>query len=106
MPIYEYECANSHRFDLRQSFSDKPTADCPTCNNIANRVFRAVPVHFKGSGFYVNDYGRGSAGATGSSKGDDSKESESGSNKETASTPTSKETSTATAGSTGDSGDK
>ncbi|MCH8205493.1 MAG: FmdB family transcriptional regulator [Chloroflexi bacterium] len=61
MPTYEYECKSCHnRFEMRQSFSSEPVATCPVCMNGANRVFHAVPVVFKGSGFYVNDYGKGS----------------------------------------------
>ena len=62
MPTYEYECRSCHhRFDERQSFSSEPVATCPLCMNGARRVFHAVPVVFKGSGFYVNDYGKGSS---------------------------------------------
>ena len=62
MPTYEYECRSCrHRFDERQSFSAEPVATCPLCMDGARRVFHAVPVVFKGSGFYVNDYGKGSS---------------------------------------------
>ena len=84
MPIYEYECDNRHRFELRQSFTDKAVAACPTCDLEARRLFRPVPVHFKGSGFYVNDYGRGSA-ATSDSNGGESKESPDSGSKESSS---------------------
>lgn len=58
MPIYEYECARKHRFELKQSFTAEPVATCPSCSTTARRVIHVPPVHFKGSGFYVNDYGR------------------------------------------------
>ena len=64
MPRYDYQCDEcGHRFELKQSFSSEPVAPCPQCLNGARRVFHAVPIVFKGSGFYVNDYGKhGSAG--------------------------------------------
>lgn len=73
MPRYDYECQNCHnRFEVKQSFSSDPVADCPKCSNKASRLIRSVPVVFKGSGWYVNDYGRG-PNASGSSS--ESKES-------------------------------
>ena len=58
MPFYDFQCANNHRFELKQSFNAAPSAICPTCTKPARRLISLVPVHFKGSGFYVNDYGR------------------------------------------------
>ncbi len=56
MPTYQYQCENcTHRFELRQSFSDKPIAICPVCRGVAPRLFCPVPILFKGPGFYVTD---------------------------------------------------
>jgi putative FmdB family regulatory protein len=56
MPTYQYRCLNCNlQFELKQSFSDKPIADCPTCHGIARRIFSSVPILFKGPGFYVTD---------------------------------------------------
>lgn len=56
MPTYQYRCLNcSRQFDLRQSFNDKPVADCPSCHGVARRVFCPVPIIFNGPGFYVTD---------------------------------------------------
>lgn len=56
MPIYQYRCLNCNlQFELKQSFNDKPIADCPTCHGIARRIFSPVPILFKGPGFYVTD---------------------------------------------------
>jgi len=56
MPTYQYQCLScQHRFELRQSFSDKPIAACPVCHGVAHRLFSAVPILFKGSGFYITD---------------------------------------------------
>ena len=59
MPTYEYQCeACEHRFDLRQSFPADTVTDCPQCGKLAKRRISLVPVIFKGSGWYVNDYSR------------------------------------------------
>jgi len=56
MPIYQYRCLNCNLlFELKQSFNDKPIADCPSCHGIARRLFSAVPIIFNGPGFYVTD---------------------------------------------------
>ncbi len=61
MPTYVYECSDcSHRFELKQSFQSETVAPCPICKKKAQRVILSVPVVFKGSGWYVNDYGKGS----------------------------------------------
>ena len=61
MPIYEYRCPNGHVFELFQRMSDAAPAACVTCGEgPVERVLYPVAVHFKGSGFYSTDYGRGS----------------------------------------------
>ena len=56
MPTYQYRCLNCNRqFELKQSFDDKPVADCPSCHGVARRIFCAVPIIFNGPGFYVTD---------------------------------------------------
>ena len=72
LPTYEYRCeAESHRFELRQSFDSDPVHECPECGSVSRRVFHAPAVVFKGSGFYVNDYGKkgGNMGSSSSSSG-------------------------------------
>ena len=79
MPRYDYECLSCSRvFELKQSFSDEPVADCPECGSRSRRKFHAVPVIYKGSGFYTTDYARSSlrANGTGSSSSDDSEKKE------------------------------
>lgn len=72
MPIYEYECTGcSSRFELKQSFNDEPKASCPQCGGRAIRVFFPVPIHFKGSGFYVTDNGGYHSNSSPSSDSDD-----------------------------------
>lgn len=80
MPLYDYRCQTcDHVFEVRQSFSSEPVATCPSCNNGAQRVIHSVPVVFKGSGFYVNDYGKGRSGSSSTS----SESKDSGSEKKT-----------------------
>ena len=60
MPIYEYKCPQGHVFELFQRMSDPPPAGCEICGEgPVERVLYPVAVHFKGSGFYSTDYGRG-----------------------------------------------
>lgn len=62
MPIYEYECLYCKDiFEKKQSFADAASAECPKCQNKAKRVFRPVPIIFKGSGFYVTDHSKPSS---------------------------------------------
>jgi len=63
MPTYEYRCPNGHEFELFQKMSDKPRAKCPTCNAAAvRRISGGAGLHFKGSGFYITDYGKDGKG--------------------------------------------
>jgi len=56
MPTYQYRCLNCNlQFEVKQSFNDKPIADCPSCHGVGRRIFCAVPIIFNGPGFYVTD---------------------------------------------------
>ena len=60
MPIYEYRCPNGHTFELFQKMSDPPVESCTVCGaGPVEKVLFPVAVHFKGSGFYSTDYGKG-----------------------------------------------
>jgi putative FmdB family regulatory protein len=60
MPIYEYRCPNGHLFELFQRIGDPQPEVCEVCGEgPVERVLYPVAVHFKGSGFYSTDYGRG-----------------------------------------------
>jgi putative FmdB family regulatory protein len=60
MPTYEYKCPNGHVFELFKRIADPPPEKCPTCGAApVETVLYPVPVHFRGSGFYSTDYGRG-----------------------------------------------
>jgi putative FmdB family regulatory protein len=61
MPIYEYRCPNGHTFEVFQRIADPPVTACETCGaGPVEKLLFPVAVHFKGSGFYSTDYGRGS----------------------------------------------
>lgn len=66
MPTYQYSCTDcGHFFEAVQSFSDDSLTVCPECDGRLRKVFNAVGVVFKGSGFYRND-SRSSSTPTGS----------------------------------------
>lgn len=57
MPTYEYLCKKcGQRFDILQSFSDKPLKIHSDCGGDLKKVFHARGIVFKGSGFYANDH--------------------------------------------------
>ena len=59
MPRYDYRCTEcANEFELVQKFSEAGQGECPLCGGAGQRVFHAVPVIYKGSGFYTTDYGR------------------------------------------------
>ena len=56
MPTYQYACREcGHAFEQFQSFSDDALSECPECAGRLRKVFNAVGVVFKGSGFYRTD---------------------------------------------------
>jgi putative FmdB family regulatory protein len=78
MPIYEYRCPDGHTFEVFQRMTDPPSEVCEVCGKgPVEKVLYPVSVHFKGSGFYSTDYGRGGRKKSDSSKdGGDSASSE------------------------------
>ena len=61
MPTYEYACSKcGHQFEKFQSMRDGPLRKCPKCSRLGLKrlVGGGAGVIFKGSGFYVNDYGK------------------------------------------------
>ena len=62
MPTYQYACTEcGHRFEAVQSFHEDSLTHCPECDGRLRKVFNAVGVVFKGSGFYRNDSRSGAA---------------------------------------------
>lgn len=91
MPLYEYECPSCHhRFEKIESYSAPEKQKCPKCGKTASRVLTAPAIQFKGSGWYVTDYGGKKAGTAAGSSGGSNSTGESGSAK-TASEKTSSE---------------
>ena len=56
MPTYQYACtACDHDFEAFQSFTEDSLTQCPECKGEIKKVYSAVGVVFKGSGFYKTD---------------------------------------------------
>ena len=70
MPTYQYRCTSCDRdLEVVQKFTDDPLTDCPECDGSLRKVFNAVGVVFKGSGFYATDNRpKGKAGTAKSSE--------------------------------------
>ncbi|HEV7958810.1 MAG TPA: FmdB family zinc ribbon protein [Acidimicrobiales bacterium] len=65
MPTYEYECQQCHeRVEAVQKFTDAALTVCPLCEGELRKVFSAVGIVFKGSGFYKNDSRKSSSTST------------------------------------------
>jgi putative FmdB family regulatory protein len=67
LPTYEYACtACGHRLEAVQKFTDDPLTECPECGAPLRKIYGAVGIVLKGSGFYKTD-SRAAAGANGKS---------------------------------------
>jgi putative FmdB family regulatory protein len=65
LPTYEYACtACGHRLEAVQKFSDDPLTECPECGGPLRKVYGAVGIVLKGSGFYKTD-SRAASGSNG-----------------------------------------
>ncbi len=63
MPTYEYACRScGEHLEVVQSFKDEPLTECPACGGMLRKVFGAIGIAFKGSGFYKTD-SRASSGS-------------------------------------------
>jgi putative FmdB family regulatory protein len=80
MPTYDYRCPNGHDFEhfFRKISDAAPELECPVCGAVAaRRVSGGAGLVFKGSGFYLTDYGKnahrkGGSDTSGSSSGGES----------------------------------
>ncbi|MER7082973.1 FmdB family zinc ribbon protein [Saccharopolyspora kobensis] len=102
MPTYQYACTEcDHRFEQVQSFSEDSLTECPKCTGKLRKLFNAVGIVFKGSGFYRTDNrssnSSSSASSTSSSSSDSSSSSSSSSASSTSSSSSSSSTKTAAA---------
>ncbi len=98
MPTYQYACTEcGHAFEQVQSFSDDALTVCPECEGRLRKVFNAVGVVFKGSGFYRTDSrGKQSSEVSSTSSSDSSSSSESSSSSSSTSSPSSSDSSSST----------
>ena len=85
VPIYEYRCPNGHVFERFQSMTAPAPERCDVCeSDPVELVLYPVAIHYKGSGFYTTDYGKGKTAKTkeesgsGSGSGDSSSSTTSG----------------------------
>ena len=68
MPTYQYACTScGHQFEAVQSFSDEALSECPECGQKLRKVYSAVGIVFKGSGFYRTDSRSDKSGSSSSS---------------------------------------
>ncbi len=108
MPLYEYQCdACGSVFEVRQKFSDEPLSVHESCGGVVHRLLSVPALQFKGSGWYITDYGRSSGGGSGNGESKGSGESNKGSgesskseNKDTKKSDSSSSSSTTTSSST------
>ncbi len=59
MPTYDYQCDHClWTFEVFHGMSEQPEVSCPECQEgkVSRKISRGAGIHFKGSGFYVNDY--------------------------------------------------
>jgi putative FmdB family regulatory protein len=63
LPTYEYQCPDGHAFERFQKMTEKPRAKCPVCGKTAVRkISGGAGLVFKGTGFYITDYGKDGKG--------------------------------------------
>ena len=104
MPTYEYACtACGHRLEAVQKFSDDPLTECPECGGALRKVYGAVGIVLKGSGFYKTD-SRAAAGAAAGNGNGKSKDKEKESSSSSTSDSSSKESKESPSKSEGGSG--
>jgi putative FmdB family regulatory protein len=90
MPTYQYRCTDcGNELEAVQKFTDPSLTDCPSCAGQLRKVFNAVGVVFKGSGFYRTD-SRADAKSTNGSSATNGSGSSNGASSDGASTPTEK----------------
>ena len=67
MPLYEYVCQQCDcRYERLERASEPKDGTCPECGGTSRRLIGAPALQFKGSGWYVNDYGKGNGNGNGS----------------------------------------
>ncbi|MEY2248926.1 MULTISPECIES: FmdB family zinc ribbon protein [unclassified Streptomyces] len=103
MPTYQYQCTEcGEGLEAVQKFTDDALTECPECNGRLKKVFSAVGIVFKGSGFYRNDSRGSSSSSSPASKPSTSSTSDAKSSS-SASTSSSSDTKSSSTGSAGSS---
>ncbi|MFI9311442.1 FmdB family zinc ribbon protein [Streptomyces triculaminicus] len=104
MPTYQYQCTEcGEGLEAVQKFTDDALTVCPQCDGRLKKVFSAVGIVFKGSGFYRNDSRGSSSSSSPATKSSTSASTGSSSASPSASSSASKSTSSAPAASSGSS---
>jgi putative FmdB family regulatory protein len=86
VPTYQYTCTEcGEPLEAVQKFTDAPLAVCPACGGRLRKVFSAVGIVFKGSGFYRTDSRNGASATAPAAKDKDKSSSESSSTSESSS---------------------
>jgi putative FmdB family regulatory protein len=79
MPLYEYKCDQCGRvFEILQKFSDAPLKVHPECGGTVGRLMSSPAFQFKGTGWYVTDYGPKNGGKRTGENGNGSRTGENG----------------------------
>ena len=94
MPRYEYLCHRCGKnFEVTQKFADQPLTAHEECGGEVERLISVPALQFKGTGWYVTDYGRGNNGPSGSNGGNGKSESKGESSKSDSSSSSKSESS-------------
>ncbi|MEW2299975.1 FmdB family zinc ribbon protein [Streptomyces sp. NPDC006655] len=102
MPTYQYQCTEcGEGLEAVQKFTDDALTECPNCGGRLKKVFSAVGIVFKGSGFYRNDSRGSSSSSSPASKTSGSTSSESKTASSTGSGSSESKSSSSTSSSTG-----
>ncbi|MGW7542237.1 FmdB family zinc ribbon protein [Streptomyces sp. NPDC054770] len=104
MPTYQYQCTEcGEGLEAVQKFTDDALTECPNCGGRLKKVFSAVGIVFKGSGFYRNDSRGSSSSSSPASKssGSASSDAKSSDSKASDSKPSSSTSSSSTSSSSG-----
>jgi putative FmdB family regulatory protein len=100
VPTYQYSCTDcGHFFEAVQSFSDDSLTVCPECEGRLRKVFNAVGVVFKGSGFYRTDSRTESGPKNGHASSGEKSSSKDGVTSESSSTSSTSDSSSGSSGS-------
>jgi putative FmdB family regulatory protein len=103
MPTYQYACTEcGHSFEQFQSFSEDALTVCPQCDGKLRKLFNAVGVVFKGSGFYRTDSRSASSSSTPAASSSSGSGSSSGSDSSTASSSSSSSSTSSSSSSSSD----